>query len=220
MKHKKMDSMLVGGLLVNVFYSATYPFIHKQIISVATDNFIAANQIINCLGIVIFGAIWNKFSDRLFRFYPLFCIFETVFGIATTTFAVTTNQIIAYYILDTLVLAIITRNIICGSIKLRVIRYKTENEREKFDNNFNSVCSIGILIGSVIALFLNLNFAAMLWTATFGNMIDNAIYINIYYKETRINHEKEYNKTRYNPHYDSPLCFFIHDRRVHFYIFT
>lgn len=75
---------------------------------------------------------------------------------------------------------------------MRVIRYKTENEREKFDNNFNSVCSIGILIGSVIALFLNLNFAAMLWTATFGNMIDNAIYINIYYKETRINHEKEY----------------------------
>ena len=191
-KHKKMDSMLVGGLLVNVFYSATYPFIHKQIISVATDNFIAANQIINCLGIVIFGAIWNKFSDRLFRFYPLFCIFESVLGIATTTFAVTTNQIIAYYILDTLVLAIITRNIICGSIKLRVIRYKTENEREKFDNNFNSVCSIGILIGSVIALFLNLNFAAMLWTATFGNMIDNAIYINIYYKETRRNHEKEY----------------------------
>lgn len=180
---KKIDGMLIGGFLVNIFYAATYPFIHKQVISVASDNFIAINQIVNCLSIVIFGCIWNKFSDKIFKFYPLICVLESVLGIATTVFAIATNHILTYYLLDTFVFAIVTRNIICGGVKLRAIRYNTESKREKFDNNFNSACSIGTLAGSTIALLLSLDFEIMLCIATLGNMIDNVIYIAIYYKE-------------------------------------
>lgn len=151
--------------------------------AIASDNFIAINQIINCLSIIVFGFVWNKFSDKIFKFYPLFCVLETTLGIAITVFAIVTNHILAYYILDTLVFALVTRNIICGGVKLKAMRYRTEEEREQFDNNDNSMTSLGFLIGSIIALFLKLDFTTMLCIATFGNMIDNIIFIVIYYKE-------------------------------------
>lgn len=173
--------MLVATFLTTIFYSSTYPYIHKEVIVAATDSFIALNQIINCISIVIFGYVWNKKSNVLFRFYPAFCILESLLGILTTSFAILTNNILAYYLLDTFVFAIVTRNICCGGVKLRAKRYNTEEKREHFDNNNNSVASIATIIGSIIAMFLNLNFATMLCIATFGNMIDNIFYIFIFY---------------------------------------
>lgn len=181
-KKIKLDGMLIATFLTTLFYSSTYPYIHKQVMTVASDNFIALNQIINCLSIVFFGTIWNKLSDKLFRYYPLFCICETLLGIMTSIYAMMSNDIIGYYMLDTFVFAIVTRNICCGGIKLRAVRYKTEKLRECFDNNNNSVSAISTIIGSCIAMVLNLDFITMLWIATFGNMIDNIFYIVIYYK--------------------------------------
>ena len=175
-----IDGMLLATFLTTIFYSSTYPYIHKEVISVASDSFIALNQIINCISIMIFGWLWNKWSEKLFRFYPVYCIAEMILGIGTTIFAVITNNIIVYYLLDTLVFAIVTRNICCGGIKLRAIRYDTEEKREHFDNNDNSVYALATIIGSIIAMFLNLEFKTMLCIATFGNMIDNIFYIFIF----------------------------------------
>ena len=72
--------------------------------------------------LVIFGWLWNKKSEKLFNFYPVFCVLETTLGIMTTAYAITTHNIMAYYLLDTFVFAIVTRNICCGGVKLREIR--------------------------------------------------------------------------------------------------
>ena len=145
-----------------------------------TDSIIALNQIINCLSIVIYGSIWNKKSDKLFKYYPVFCIFESALGFVSTIYATTTHNIMAYYIVDTLIFSIVTRNIICGGVKLKAIRYNSEDQRVCFDNNNNSASAIATIIGSVIAILLNLNFDAMLWIATFGNAIDNVFYLFIF----------------------------------------
>lgn len=196
MKNKiKFDGMLMATFLTTIFYSSTYPYIHKEVMVEATDSFIALNQIINCISIVIFGYVWNKKSNALFKFYPAFCILESLLGILTTSFAILTNNILAYYLLDTFVFAIVTRNICCGGVKLRATRYNTEEKREHFDNNNNSVASVATIIGSVIAMFLNLNFAVMLCIATFGNIIDNIFYIFIFYqtKKGDVRHKKNTN---------------------------
>ena len=86
----------------------------------------------------------------------------------------------SYYIIDTLIFSIVTRNICCGGVKLRAIRYNSEIEREHFDNNNNSVSAIATILGSVIAMILDLDFVTMLWIATFGNAIDNIFYIFIF----------------------------------------
>lgn len=180
--------MLLATFLTTLFYSSTYPYIHKQVMTVASDNFIALNQIINCLSIVLFGAVWNKLSDKLFKYYPAFCILESLLGIMTSIYATVSNDILGYYLIDTFVFAIITRNICCGGVKLRAIRYKTEKLRECFDNNNNSMSAVATIIGSCIAMVLELDFVVMLWIATFGNMIDNIFYICIYYKTQKETH--------------------------------
>lgn len=177
---RKLDGMLVATFLTTIFYSTTYPFIHKLIMESVSDNIVALNQIINCLSIVVLGSLWNKKSEKLFKCYPAFCVGETILGVCSTIWATTTGNIMAYYMIDTLIFAIVTRNICCGGVKLRAIRYNTEEDREHFDNNNNSSSAIATIIGSVIAMMLNLDFATMLWLATLGNAIDNIFYIFIY----------------------------------------
>lgn len=178
----KFDGMLIATFLTTIFYSATYPFIHKEIMSTVSDSMVAITQIINCLSVVILGSIWNRNSDKLFKKYPTFCIVETISTILSATYVTISSNILAYYIIDTLLFSIITRNIVCGGIKLKVLRYSSEKEREHFDNNNNSVSAIATIIGSVIAMVLDLNFVIMLWLATFGNVVDNIFYIFIYFK--------------------------------------
>ena len=170
----------MATFLTTIFYSATYPFIHKLIMESVSDNIVALNQIINCLSIVLLGSLWNKKSDKLFKYYSAFCVGETILSVFSAIWATTTGNIMAYYIIDTLIFAIVTRNICCGGVKLRAIRYNTEEDREHFDNNNNSSSAIATIIGSVIAMILNLDFGAMLWLATLGNAIDNIFYIFIY----------------------------------------
>ena len=62
---KKIDGMLLATLLTTIFYSATYPYIHKQIVSNVSDNVIAVNQVVNCLSIVLLGGLWNKKSETI-----------------------------------------------------------------------------------------------------------------------------------------------------------
>lgn len=177
---RKLDGMLLATFITTLFYSASYPFIHKVIISNVSETVIALNQIINCISIVFFGSVWNKFSHKLFKFYPVFCVFETLLSVISTLVAVTTDNILAYYIMDTLIFAIVTRNICCGGVKLRALRYNTEIARECFDNNDNSASAIATIIGSLIAVVLKLDFISMLWVATVGNAVDNIFYIFIY----------------------------------------
>lgn len=182
----QFDGMLMATFLTTIFYSSTYPYIHKEVMMVASDSLIALNQIINCVSIIICGWIWNNKSEKLFGFYPVYCLLETVLGIITTIYAIITGNIIAYYLLDTIVFAVVTRNICCGGVKLRAIRYNTEEKREHFDNNNNSVSSLATILGSIIAMFLNLDFKIMLCLATFGNMIDNLFYIFIFYHTNKL----------------------------------
>ena len=122
----------------------------------------------------------------------MFCMLETILGVITTIYAIVTHNIISYYLLDTFVFAIVTRNICCGGVKLRAIRYNSEEKREHFDNNNNSVSSIATIIGSIIAIFLNLDFVTMLCLATFGNVVDNIFYIFIYFNT------KQFKEVKYN----------------------
>lgn len=174
--------MILATFLSTIFYSATYPFIHKEIVSIASESLIAVVQIINCISIVIYGWIWNK-TSKLFKYYQVLCVIETLLSITSSLIATFTGNVIAYYIIDTLIFSIVTRNIICGGTKLRAMRYKTETEREHFDNSNSSANAVATIIGSALAMILKLDFIPMLWIATVGNAVDNVFYISIHRKE-------------------------------------
>ena len=180
----RVDAMLLATFVTTLFYSATHPYINKVIMSNIEEPHIAINQLITCLSTIFIGFLWNKKSDKLFKYYAIFCIMETLMSIITTVFVLTTNNIVTYYILDTIVFSVVTRNIICGGIKLRSLRYN-ENERAKFDNDNNTAAAVATIVGSLIAVKLNLPFSLMIIMATIGNCIDNVFYIYIFYSMRR-----------------------------------
>lgn len=172
--------MLLATFFTNVFYSATYPYIYQKILSGITDKAVAVNNMVCCISIIIFSTLWNKYSDRLFKYYGVLCFLECVLNICMAVYITSHVDMLTYYIMDTTIVCLITRNIICGGTKLRAIRYPDEKSREHFDNSQNSVSSLATIIGSLIAIKLDLNFTTMLWIATFGNIVDNLFYIWIF----------------------------------------
>ena len=97
-----IDGMILGTFLSTIFFSATYPYIHKCIVMQIPDYFLAVNQVINCGGVIIWGTLWNRKSNFLFSNYVWICILETILGIATTGFAIICGNIYInfYTVLD------------------------------------------------------------------------------------------------------------------------
>ena len=61
-REHKVDGMLLATFLTTVFYSATYPYIHREIMQTVNSSMVAVQQIINCLGVVVVGWLWNRKS--------------------------------------------------------------------------------------------------------------------------------------------------------------
>lgn len=184
-KIHKPDAMLMATFCADCFYSATYPYIYQQIMSGITGEIVACNQIVNCISVILFSTIWNRLSDKLFPFYAVLCVLECLTGLCISLYITFyPENILMYYVFDTLMFCLITRNILCGGVKLRAIRYPTEQQREHFDNANNAVSAVATIIGSVVAVSLHLDFVHMVWIATIGNMIDNVFYIVIFRKQT------------------------------------
>lgn len=58
MKSKiQIDGMLLATFLTTVFYSSTYPYIHIAVMQELPESYLAVNQIINCMSIIVFGKI-------------------------------------------------------------------------------------------------------------------------------------------------------------------
>lgn len=182
MKTKKVDGMILANFIVDTFYSSTYPFIHKEVMQYVTSSQVAILNIIDCLGVILYSWAWNKYGKTLYKFYPYFCMLETILTISTTTAYILTHNIVACYLVDSVVFTIITRNILCGTIRMKAARYPDSDSREKFDNRNNGYSSLATIIGSVIAIWLKLPYAIMLVIATVGNCIDNIAFTIIYYK--------------------------------------
>lgn len=187
MRTRKIDGMLVATFLTTCFYASTYPYIHKQVMSTVSDVWLALNQIVNCLSIILFSSLWKHHGNLLFKSFLKLCFWETALTVGTAIGVSLTRDWLAYYIADTWVFCLVSRNIICGSIRLKTLRYN-EEARERFDNDQNIASAAATLIGSVVAIVLDLDMRTMIWVATAGNMLDNIIY-SLVYIQTRGNRE-------------------------------
>lgn len=181
-KIKNIDLMLLSTFLCTIFYTSTYPIIYKTIMSTIHKNFISINQIVACGSIILFNQVWNKHSYKLFKYFPVLCTLEMLCTVIVAIYiSINKSSITSFYILDTLISVIVTRNIICGGSRLKALKYSTPSKREKFDNNNNnSYASLATIIGASISIALKMDFITMLWTAAFGNCIDNVLYMIIY----------------------------------------
>lgn len=192
--NKKLSNlMLQTGFICNLLYSTTYPYIYAQTMKQINENYISIDQIIVCISTMFFGWLWNKFGDTLFKYFNVYCVFETIVTILFMSYTIATNDLKFYYICNSIVFALITRNIICGGTRLKAKVHPTDTERERYDNRTNSIDACATLIGSTLAITLDLDISILLFIACIGNTIDNFSYHYIWklFNNNVDNHVKE-----------------------------
>lgn len=181
-RQKLSKLMLSTNFICSLFYALSYPYIYAETVKAVSKVYISAEQIISCLGVVVFGMLWNKIGDALYRHYPLIVLAETIADIVLLTHVLITGNLKFYFILNVLIYAFITRNMANGGIRLRAKVHPTEKSRERYDNNCNIVNSVATLLGAGASIVISLNLTVLFVFALIGNVFDNFCYYYIYCK--------------------------------------
>jgi len=182
--------MLLAAFTSTLFYAMSYPYIYAETLKVVPSFYIGLEQILCCLGTAVFCTIWNRHSDKLFRFYRIILWGEMVADIILFAMVLITGNLNVYFLMNIIIYALITRNLACGGTKMRAKVNPSEKSRERFDNNNNVVVSVATLIGAGVSIAFPIPLKIMFILALVGNCIDNVIYLYIYRRLLRKGKEK------------------------------
>ena len=160
----------------------SYPYIYAEMMKVVNHIYISGEQIVTCLGVIIFGLLWNKKGDVLYKHYLWIITAEIIADGFLFAHVLITGDLRFYFVLNVLIYALITRNMANGGIRLRAKVHPDERSRERYDNNCNIVSSIATLIGAGLAMVLNMSLTVLFIAALVGNVFDNFCYYYIYCK--------------------------------------
>lgn len=183
---KKLSNlMLLSNLICTLFYSMSYPYIYAETIKAVPHLYIGLEQILACVGTIIFCRAWNMYSDRLFKHYRLFLTLEIIADLILFADVLIRNDLKFYFLLNIIIYSVITKNLSCGGTKIKAMVNPTEKEREKYDNNISIIDSIATLSGTVMALIFDFQIELLFIFAFIGNITDNLFSLYIYKKIKR-----------------------------------
>lgn len=172
--------MLLSNFLSTIFYALSYPYIYAETVKVVPKAYISLEQILACLGTIIFCKLWNAYSNKLFRHYRKFLWLEIAADSVLFADVLIRQDLSFYFLLNIIIYSVITRNICCGGTKMRAIVHPDEVTREQYDNNSNIVNSVATLLGAGIAMIVPVSITVLFIFAVIGNCIDNVFYLYIY----------------------------------------
>ena len=180
---KKLSNlMLLSNFVCTLFYATSYPYIYAETLKAVTRHDITFEQIIGCIGTIVFGLLWNRYGKQLFRHYRKMLIAEIIADCTLFGSYFVLHNMRFYFIFNVIIYAVITKNLASGGIRMRAMVNPDEESRNRYDNNSNTVSSAATLIGSGIALTLNFTISTLFVFALIGNIIDNFFYLYIYNK--------------------------------------
>lgn len=172
--------MLIANFVSVLFYSMSYPYIYAQTCKIVPTHYISIEQLLSCIGTIIFCWLWNKYSDKLFNHYAKIIVAETLLDVILFADVMIRNNLKFYFLLNVIICAIVTRNMVCGGTKMRAMVNPTERDREQYDNNSNIAVSVATLLGTVAAFIYMPDFKVLCVLALIGNVSDNVLYWHIY----------------------------------------
>jgi hypothetical protein len=175
---KHVDILLVNSFIVSFIAAMLIPYNQRAIYSVLPEKWYSVSLILECVGVVVYSYLWNKYNKRLFNHYVLFSVIDCIHFIISLLVYIKFKNIIVYYITDTLIYSVVTRNVITGCNTVLAKRYPKPEERNKYDNNAASVSGVATIIGSSVSIALgSVNFLYVLIGLTLLNIIDNVMFI-------------------------------------------
>lgn len=181
--------MLLSNLICTLFYALSYPYIYAETVKIVPHYYISLEQIMVCLGTIVFCRLWNKYSDKFFRHYRLFLLIEIAADLILFSDVIIRQDLSFYFLFNLIIASVITKNLSCGGVKMRAVVNPSEKEREQFDNNSNIVNAVATLIGAGMAMLFDIGIIFLFVFAFLGNIIDNIFYLFIYEKIRSINND-------------------------------
>lgn len=181
--------MLLSNLICTLFYALSYPYIYAETVKIVPHYYISLEQIMVCLGTIVFCRLWNKYSDKFFRHYRLFLLIEIAADLILFSDVIIRQDLSFYFLFNLIIASVITKNLSCGGVKMRAVVNPSEKEREQFDNNSNIVNAVATLIGAGMAMLFDIGIIYLFVFAFLGNIIDNIFYLFIYEKIRSINND-------------------------------
>lgn len=180
------DKLVLSSFISGLFYALAYPTIITKLISEVGSKIVSFNAICISIAGIFIPIMWNKYSDTIYKKYGYLFIVETItYSIICVCVILNIISIKSYYILDTILFCIVSKNIICGNNKLKVLRYK-DKERETFDNNISLVGDASSLVGFIISFILNIPINIAFICITIGICADNFAYFISWKKSIKI----------------------------------
>lgn len=112
-------------------------------------------------------------------------------GLETVTYTILIGSFLigkltptGYVIIEALLYASITRNIICGGNRLKAIRYN-EQSREKYDNKDIILSNVSGLLGYSFSTLITLSLTVCMILMLVATVIDNVFYYYVWKTTTK-----------------------------------
>lgn len=171
------DKLIQATFWSNLFYSIGYPYIHVVTMRAINESMISANTLVICICTIAINSMWNRKSHVLYRLLPMLMALESIAYLIISTLLAFSDTFspLWYYILDTILFSLVSRNIICGANKLKALVY-TGDDREKYDNTVQIASCISTIIGSIFILLIDVPTQIAIMLSWAGITIDNILY--------------------------------------------
>lgn len=171
---------LISYLVAGVCGAISYPLTTKMIYSSVDTNVLAERLVLSsCIGLVLSWA-WLMIQEKLFKYFIHFTMIEFISFVGLIGYVIMCQDYNGYLIWSTIIGATIGHIVRGGGQKLH--QKITDNEQYRTDYGFfiEIIASIGVLLGSAIAVVIPFSvttaFLILLVSVMFFQMMDIYVY--------------------------------------------
>ena len=171
---------LISYLVAGVCGAISYPLTTKMIYS-SVDTSVLAERLVlsSCIGLVLSWA-WLMIQEKLFKYFIHFTMIEFISFVGLIGYVIMCQDYNGYLIWSTIIGSTIGHIVSGGGQKLH--QKITDNEQYRTDYGFfiEIIASIGVLLGSAIAVVIPFSvttaFLILLVSVMFFQMMDIYVY--------------------------------------------
>ena len=171
---------LISYLVAGICGAISYPLTTKMIYS-SVDTSVLAERLVlsSCIGLVLSWA-WLMIQEKLFKYFIHFTMIEFISFVGLIGYVIMCQDYNGYLIWSTIIGATIGHIVSGGGQKLH--QKITDNEQYRTDYGFfiEIIASIGVLLGSAIAVVIPFSvttaFLILLVSVMFFQMMDIYVY--------------------------------------------
>lgn len=151
-------------LLAGICGAIAYPLTTKLIYSSVETDILASRLVLSSVIGIVLSALWLSIQEKLYKWFIHFTVIECTSYITLVTYVVLTEDFNSYLIISTIIGGTIGHIVTGANSKLH--QQITDNEQYRTDYGFfiEIVASIGVLIGSAIAVLVNITMSLAFYT--------------------------------------------------------